>query len=197
MTCRWKPWREEVDEAVMQEKTSEDPGDSESETNRALRREVRKLSEAVSKLELEDKRQRGEKNKCRRCLLSRCKRGEGCPANTRRCNRCGKEGHFSRSTLCKGERKVQEENPLKQEMVAGVIREGEQDSRIRVSLGITRQGASFGGGRISLLADTGVRRTILNLGDWEQLGRGELKETRLKSRPYGTNNRKGRSETKS
>ena len=76
---------------------------------------------------------------------------------------------------------------MKQEMVAGVIREGEQDSRIRVSLGITRQGASFGGGKISLLADTGVRRTILNLGDWEQLGMGELKETRLKFRPYGTN----------
>ena len=72
-------------------------------------------------------------------------------------------------------------------MVAGVIREGERDSRNRVSLGITRQGASFGEGRISLLADTGVRRTILNLWDLEQLGRGELKETRLKLRPYGTN----------
>ena len=66
-------------------------------------------------------------------------------------------------------KKVQEECSLKQEMVAGVIREGERDSKIRVSLGITRQGASFGRGRISLLADTGVRRTILNLGDWEQL----------------------------
>ena len=84
-------------------------------------------------------------------------------------------------------RKVQQKDPSKQEMVAGVIREGEQDSKIRVSLGITRQGASFGGVKISLLADTGVRRTILNLGDWEQLGRGELKGTRLKFRPYGTN----------
>ena len=72
---------------------------------------------------------------------------------------------------------VEEPYPSKQEMVAGVIREGEQDSRIRVSLEMTRQDASAGGVRISLLADTGVRRTILNLGDWEQLGRGELKET--------------------
>ena len=84
-------------------------------------------------------------------------------------------------------RKVQEKNPSNQEMVAGVIREGEKDSRIRVSLGMTRQGDSSEGVRISLLADTGVRKTILNLGDWEQLGRGELKETRLKFRPYGTN----------
>ena len=60
-----------------------------------------------------------------------------------------------------------------------VIRKGGQESRIRIPLGMTRQGASFGGVRISLFADTGVRRTILNLGDWEQLGRGELKETKL------------------
>ena len=60
MTCRWKPWLEDVDEAAMPEKKlSEDSLDWENETNRALRREIRKLSEAVSKLELEDKRQRG------------------------------------------------------------------------------------------------------------------------------------------
>ena len=35
---------------------------------------------------------------------------------------------------------MQEEDPSKHEMVAGVIREGEQDSRIRFSLGMTRQG---------------------------------------------------------
>ena len=52
---------------------------------------------------------------------------------------------------------------------------------------MTRQGASFGGTKIRLLVDTGVRRTNRNFGDWEQLGRGELKETRLKFRPYGTN----------
>ena len=182
MTCRWKPWLEEADESMTDvKKMSEASLDGESEYDRALRREVRRLKVALSKLE--DKRLRGEKNKCSRCLLSRCNGGDKCPANTRRCNRCRELGHYGRSTLCKGVRKVQEDYPLKQEMVAGVIREGEQDSRIRVSLGITRQGASFGGGRISLLADTGVRRTILNLGDWEQLGRGELKETKLKFRP--------------
>ena len=37
------------------------------------------------------------------------------------------------------------------------------------------------------MADSRERWTILNLGDWEQLGRGELKEKRLKFRPYGTN----------
>ena len=58
MTCRlFRSWREEVDEAAMHEKkTSEVSQEGESEINRALRREVRKLSEAVNKLELEDKR---------------------------------------------------------------------------------------------------------------------------------------------
>ena len=73
------------------------------------------------------------------------------------------------------------------ETVAGVTREGEEDSRIRVSLGVTKHGESSKKAKIELLADTGVRRTILNLVDWEKLGGGELKKTRLKFRPYGTN----------
>ena len=141
MTCRWKPGLGDDDESLTEvKKMSEASLDRESEYDRALRREVRRLKVALSKLE--DKRLRGEKNKCSRCLLSRCNGGDKCPANTRRCNRCRELGHYGRSTLCKGVRKVQEENPSKHEMVAGVIREGEQDSRIRVSLGMTRQGDS-------------------------------------------------------
>ena len=64
MTCRWKPWLEEVDEVTRHgKKTDEVLLDNDSEINRALRREIRKLSEAVSKLELEDKRLRGVKKK--------------------------------------------------------------------------------------------------------------------------------------
>ena len=97
MTYRWfKTWQEEVDKAVTHvKKTSEALLDSENVTDRALRREVKKITEALSKLE--DKRQRGEKKKCSRCLLSRCNGGERCPANTRRCNRCRELGHFRRS----------------------------------------------------------------------------------------------------
>ena len=78
MTCRWfKSWRKEVDETSMHgKKLSEVSLDGESETNRALRREIRRLSEAVSKLELEDRHQKRDKKKCKRCLLSRCSRGE-------------------------------------------------------------------------------------------------------------------------
>ena len=106
------------------------------------------------------------------------------------CNRCGEFGHFSKSTLCKKKnkrvRKLQEEESSEEEdvgrveTVAGVAKEGERDSRIRVSLGVTKRGESFKNVRIGLLADTGVRRTILNLGDWEKLGGGELKEDKTK-----------------
>ena len=110
---------------------------------------------------------------------------------------CGDLGHFSKSTLCKGKakglRKVQEEDSseedvtrLKEETVAGVTKEGEPDSRIRVSIEVTKQGDSFRGVTIEVLADTGVRRTILNLGDWEKLGGGELKKTKLRFRLVGT-----------
>ena len=147
MTCRWRPWLEEVDEVTRHgKKTDEVLLDNDSEINRALRREIRKLSEAVNKLELEDKRLKGVRKKCSKCLLARCNGGESCPAKTKRCYSCGELGHYSKSTRCKGVSKVQVEDPhpSKQEMVAGVIREGEEDSRIRVSLQITRQGASFG-----------------------------------------------------
>ena len=104
MTCRWKPGLGDDDESLTDvKKMSEASLDRESEYDRALRREVRRLKVALSKLE--DNRQKGEK-KCMRCLLSRCDRGEGCPAKTSRCNRCGEPGHYWRSTLCKGVRKV-------------------------------------------------------------------------------------------
>ena len=67
--------------------------------------------------------------------------------------------------------------------MAGVIKVGEPDTRIRVSLGVAKQGDSFRGVKIEVLADTGVRRTILNIGDWEKLGGGELKKTKLRFRP--------------
>ena len=70
-------------------------------------------------------------------------------------------------------RKVQEEEfseedapRLKEETVVVVTKVGEPDSRTRVSLGVTKH--SFRGVKIEVLADTGVRRTILNLGDWEK-----------------------------
>ena len=168
--------------------------DGESETTRALQSEVRRLTDKLGKVGFQ--RQGDEGKNCNKCLLVRCEGGDKCPAKTRKCNRCGELGHFSKSTLCKlkkkAVRKLQEEEFSEEdvgrvETVAGVTREGDKDSRIRVSLGVTKQGESFKKAKIELLADTGVRRTILNLGDWEKLGGGELKKTRLKFRPYGTN----------
>ena len=170
--------------------------DGECEKTRALETQVRKLTEKLGKERL--KRQGGEEKRCTRCLLARCEGSDRCPAKTRSCNKCGELGHFSKSILCKGKakglRKVQEEESseedvprLEEETVAGVTKVGEPDTRIRLSLGVAKQGDSFRGVKIEVLADTGVRRTILNIGDWEKLGGGELKKTKLRFRPYGTN----------
>ena len=75
--------------------------DGECERTRALETQVRKLTEKLSKER--DKRQVGEEKRCKKCLLARCEAGDKCPANTRNCNRCGELGHFSKSTLRKGE----------------------------------------------------------------------------------------------
>ena len=154
--------------------------DGDSEVTRALQSEVRRLTDKLGKLGAQHQSQEGKN--CNRCLLGRCEGSERCPAKTKKCNRCGEFGHFSKSTLCKrkkGVRKLQEEESSEEEnvgrveTVAGVTKEGERDSRIRVSLGVTKQGQSFKNVHIRVLADTGVRRTILNLGDWKKLG-GEL-----------------------
>ena len=45
----------------------------------------------------------------------------------------------------------------------------------------------MGGDAIRFLTDTGVKRTILNWKDWDSLRKVcELKETKLRFRPYGT-----------
>ena len=170
--------------------------DGEKETTRALQTEVRRLTAKLSKVGEKHKEEEG--TKCKKCVLSRCDGGERCPAATRKCNRCGELGHFGKSTLCKGKnkekgvRKVQEEESSEEEVgrveveiVAGVAKDGDRDNRIRVKI-VARQKEGLREKELKLLADTGVRRTILNLGDWEKLGGGGLKETKLKFRPYGT-----------
>ena len=94
--------------------------DGESETTRALQTEVRKLTEKLNKVGFQH--QGEEEKKCNKCVLARCEGGTRCPANTRRCNKCGEIGHFSRSPLCKGKgkgkgvRKVQEEESSEEEV---------------------------------------------------------------------------------
>ena len=119
--------------------------DGDSEATRALQSEVRRLTDKLGKLGAQHQGYEGKN--CKRCLLARCEGGEKCPAKTKKCNRCGEMGHFSKSTLCKlkkkGVRKLQEEEFSEEEVgrvetVAGVTKEGERDGRIRVSLGVTK-----------------------------------------------------------
>ena len=101
----------EISQEQVRKKANALP-DGGDESTRALQ-EVRKLKEELHKLG--GRLHGGKEKQCKRCLLARCEGGERCPAKTRKCNKCGELGHFSKSTLCKGKgsekgvRKVQEE----------------------------------------------------------------------------------------
>ena len=58
--------------------------------------------------------------------------------------------------------------------------------KTEVTVGLTSP-TGRGGDSIRFLTDTGVKKTILNWNDWKCLRKVcELKETRLRFRPYGT-----------
>ena len=66
------------------------------------------------------------------------------------------------------------------------VREVSDVDKTEVTVGLTSP-TGRGGDSIRFLTDTGVKKTILNWNDWKCLRKVcELKETRLRFRPYGT-----------
>ena len=57
--------------------------------------------ETVMKLQQKGRYSGLSKETCSRCTFEHEREGK-CPAVGRECRRCGQEGHFSRSSLCKG-----------------------------------------------------------------------------------------------
>ena len=114
------------------------------ETTRALVQEVRQLKQKLEKTE-------PSKDTCRSCMLPRCKGGEKCPAQDKKCHRCEGTGHFTKSPLCPKKKKGKEKNVSKVQQegeeeinsdssVGSVLTVGKvkgDDSGIRVKLGIT------------------------------------------------------------
>ena len=69
-----------------------------------LKEQLRKIQgdmETVMKLQQRGKYSGLNKRTCSRCTFEHERDGK-CPAVGRECRRCGQEGHFSRSRLCKG-----------------------------------------------------------------------------------------------
>ena len=140
---------------------------------------------------------------CKNCCWYRCTDREKCPEKDKECNSCGAKGHFARSKRCKRKEgklekvsKVDEaedetEDSEEAEVMTGRIREFTvggmvSEDRTEVTVGLTSP-TGEGGDSIRFLTDTGVRKTILNEKDWRCLKKVcELRETRLRFRPYGT-----------
>ena len=126
---------------------------------------------------------RERKANCRYCDWFRCKDPGRCPAKERECNNCGIKGHFARSEVCKerkkGPEKVARVEDSKDsegsEVMTRRIKETraklatwddemEDEDEIEVEVRLSNP-TGRGGKAIRLLADTGIRKTILNRRD--------------------------------
>ena len=142
-------------------------------------------------------------------MLQKCRGGDKRYAKGKEYNNCGKEGHFSRSRKCKKSlknkknkeskvREVKQENSeeedsdssvgrLMEEQKVRAARGGGEEDTIQVTIGIAGPEDSKFKKKFRPLADTGVKRTILNLKVWEMIKeRCKVTKTQVKFRPYGT-----------
>ena len=209
-------YQELVDLGISQEqarrKATKLP-DGENETVSRLRDENKKLKDRLKKGDEVDK-----KKKCNKCCLVRCKGGGSCFAEGKKCNKCGGTSHFAASKLCpknKGEqaRRIgdaeetgSEESAdekcgriLDQCITVNRLEEKNKDS-IHCKLKVTSHDDNTFEAKMRMATDTGVRKTILCRSDWEKIrDKCQLVKTRLRFRPYGTDNRlpiRGRAKVK-
>ena len=177
------------------------PESETAEATRALQEEVRKLKQQirVSKGQGEEvKRER-----CKNCMLDRCRGGDKCPAKEKTCNKCDGVGHFARSPKCPKKtggkdkeatkvrvKKVEEvsDDDVSVGMVDMVVAGVENgEDRIRVEVRMRGLKERNEGHLATFLTDTGVKKTIMNIRDWRKIRKEcELEATSIRFRPYGT-----------
>ena len=204
-------YAELVDLGISQEqarKKSTKLPDGESETVKRLKQENKKLQH---KLKSGAGGAGASSKKCEKCCISKCRGGSTCFAEGKKCSKCGNMSHFAASKLCP-ERNTKQAHTRKVEEAEDSDSDGSEQSCGRivesraVAVAKVKEGGSketifcklkmFGGkdstikSQIKLATDTGVKKTILNRLDWERIRDGcHLVKTKLKFRPYGTNER--------
>jgi hypothetical protein len=168
---------------------------NDTEEVRRLRRENKKLKKQTESLKVTDR--------CDRCGYDNCKRDQQCPAMGKTCSKCSKPNHFSK--VCRS--KVGAKSTSKKKSVRRVSSSEEDSSgsdsdsvcHIEVVGYVTSSTSSTAtisvggpsdivfGKTATLITDTGVKHTILNLNDWDLIKqRCKYVKTSKKFRPYGT-----------
>ena len=181
--------------------------EGDSETVSRLKQENKHLKSRLTK-----KNEGNKKEKCERCVLYWCRKGEECPAIGKKCNKCGGTDHFAASKLCPKKGKTKDEKVDKARRVDDATDSGSGESEegcgriidtttrianveenkskrksIYCRLGITSDDDEVFEDKIRFATDTGVRKTIINRSDWGKIrDKCLLVKTKLKFRPYGT-----------
>ena len=204
-------YQELVDLGISQEQAKKKATklpDGESETVSRLKEENKKLKDKLKPAG------EGTKKRCSKCCLSRCKGGSSCFAVGKKCNKCGGTNHFAASKLCPkntGAGKVDQTRRVTEADESGTDESGDEEcgriiaepetlvakmqekqdkSSIFCRLGVTSHDDDQFQAKMKLATDTGVRKTILCRSDWEKIrDKCVLVKTKLKFRPYGTENR--------
>ena len=172
-----------------------------------------KIEEEVRKLQFENQQLRSKFSRsggCNRCGSDSCGGGTKCPANGRKCMKCGKDNHFAK--VCKsttsGSADKKKQRPRRESRKTKKSSFGQlssaEDSDSEESSGRIVVGklstASIGAKisingplhtneskTITLATDTGISKTLLNRNDWEQIKNGcKFIKTSKRFRPYGT-----------
>ena len=173
---------------------------------------IKRLQQEVAQLKAKDRTpipqpKGGEsKPKCVKCCFKFCKDpgGSGCLSESRKCNTCGKSGHFQSSKLCQGKKKEKsgkikeaQESDSESETSSRIVEErtaqvkggAKKSNSIVTKVGLQAwdpEGAPEEV-KIKVDTDTGVRKTILNRKDWFKIkDDAVMVKTKIRFRPYGT-----------
>ena len=153
--------------------------------------EVRRLT--LENQQLKNKYQKQQSKNCGKCGRNNCPRGSDCFAYGEECGKCHKKNHFAR--VCRSSkpkrkntrvRKMDDETDSDESVgrILTVSKVGKSNTTATIHVK-TEEGSS---GQVQLLTDTGVRKTLLNVNDWNKVNmkRRKLVKTSRGFRPYGT-----------
>ena len=181
------------------------PGGQEETVSR-LQQENSKLRKKLEAKQPQQQAKKGSSAKCSKCCMAKCPDPDGskCLAAGKVCLACGEKSHFTRSKLCKKSKKspatsrIEEahlSNSESEESVGRIMSVGKMENdkgmdSIYTSVMISSHEDEnlVSGTKIQVATDTGVRKTILNRGDWRKIEDNcLLTKAKIKFRPYGTN----------
>lgn len=169
---------------------------------RNMGRYSNKYRQKATRGKSDDERTRVARELCSKCGYKNCRGSEKCPANGKRCDTCGKIGHFRK--MCRKVRRMREMSPSEDDgnSTEDDISENEgrstvsarrgkalriQDVRLTHNKATSRYNVRvrLGGQDVFVVTDTGSEINVCSIITARRLGL-RLRHTSMKIRPYGS-----------